>query len=86
MSGNEGVEPDERDLRACTLLMRALQLVDPSVAQFWFDPVRKCLGQFNLPGLVCDVCKDTQMSFWDYHLAQGMCQTCIEKQAVLSPE
>lgn len=73
-------EPDKNDIEACTLLMRALGLVDATISQFWFDPIKQCLDEFTLPEINCSVC-GTKMNFWDYHLSQGWCETCIEKQS-----
>jgi hypothetical protein len=72
-------EPNPHDIEACRLLMKAIHTVDPSSVQFWYEPIKQCLNYFELPELVCDDCKKTKMTFWDYHLAQGMCEKCASK-------
>jgi len=74
------ITPSFLDVTACKLLMRVLDTVDPNMAQFWFGPIKECLDYFALPEYSCEVCKITKMSFWDYHLGQGWCKSCTEKQ------
>jgi hypothetical protein len=72
-------KPSLYDVEASKQLMSALHIVDPSSVQFWYDPIRECLEYFELPDYVCDDCKETKMTFWNYHLAQGMCEKCTSK-------
>jgi hypothetical protein len=66
------------DVHACELLMRALNEVDANVSQFWFDPVITMLSYFDLPNKECSECHK-EMSFFDYHIRQGMCGECASK-------
>ena len=72
-------KPSEDDLKACYFLVRAFNLVDPNVGQFWIDSIKECLSYIELPKKVCDECKETVMSYFDYHMAQGMCERCVKK-------
>jgi len=72
-------KPSEADLKACDLLVKALHQIDPDIWQFWIDPIKECLSYIELPDKICDACKETVMSYFDYHMAQGMCKRCAEK-------
>jgi len=43
------------------------------------DDIEQWISNLNLPTLKCERCGAT-LSFFDYHVGQGYCPTCIEKE------
>ena len=42
------------------------------------DTIERWIKELNLPDTKCSMCQ-TLMSFFDYHMKQGICDKCAEK-------
>lgn len=60
-------------------IMKGIHTTRADTFQFHWDLLRTFVTSLNLPSKKCSDCKETEMSFFEWHMAQGMCAICAAK-------